>query len=109
MRRHAEQRSHARPLHLLGTHERMKVPVTGMPATVIRTFQTTLLDFGANHDSRIVDTGGAAAQDAQQELMILEGPDAVLDPLELGCEDANGVEHSSAERDVCSHQTDGIG
>src|SRR5262249_60272673 len=72
MCRNAEQRADARLFHVLGTQQRVKVPVPAVPATVILALQTVRLDLGVNDHSRVVADAISGADDAQLEVMVFD-------------------------------------
>src|SRR6266480_4385369 len=82
----------------------MEVAVASVPSAVICTLQPVRLDLGVKHDARVINSLAAGAQKPQQEFVVLERAYPVLDTLELDGEDANDVEHASAERQVRTQQ-----
>ena len=102
------KRSHARLLQFRRPQQRVEMAVSGVPSAVIGTLQSVRLDLCVKDDARVVDPLAADRQQPQQELVVLERSDAVVDALDIGCEDTDGVEHPSPERQVRPHQADRV-
>src|SRR5438105_3964635 len=98
MARNAEQPSHARLLNVLRPQQRVKVPVPGVPASVIITLQAGRLDFGVKPDLRIIDSLVTATQKPQQELVVFDRAYAVLETLQIDLKRAHGIEHRPTDR-----------
>src|SRR5947207_292907 len=81
------------------------MPVSGVPSPVICALEAIPLDLRLPDDTGIVDAFTTCPKNPQQELVILERPDAILHALEVGREKPYHVEHRSAAR-ARTHQAD---
>jgi len=80
----AEQCADARLLDFLQAHQRLEVPMPGMPSTVIRALETVRLDLRVDDDPWVVEDLPARAQHTQLKLVVFDrAKEPVLAELEV--------------------------
>ena len=113
-RRRAEQhhkiarlahRPHVRRHELSQPHRRAMAAVAAMPSPMIGLHHPIRCDVGNGNEGGFVQAAHARAPDAKLHVVVLCGPDSVLDAPEFWCETSDALEHAAPECEVCADET----